>query len=111
MIFVACVGSILLLALAHLIVRRRRRQPITDEAAAPLPLSKRAHVGSFDGDGTGDHDQPFIFGALPSVVRPHPFNTVQYARLLLLRSRWQDGLVTGDGAQTSVFAPTPKLRR
>ena len=47
--------------------------------------------------GGGDHDQRFEFGQRPSALHPTPFTTAQYARLLLLRSRWQAGLVSGDG--------------
>ena len=43
---------------------------------------------SHDGVGAGDHDQPYRFGWRPSVGVPFPFNTRQYARLLILRSRY-----------------------
>jgi hypothetical protein len=51
--------------------------------AAPL-------VGSLDGDGAGDHDQPYRFGWRPRTSSPYPFSTRQYARLLVLRGRIQD---------------------
>jgi hypothetical protein len=47
--------------------------------------------GTHDGTGAGDHDQPYTFGRRPTVLAPAPFSTRQYARLLLLRSRWQAG--------------------
>ena len=39
----------------------------------------------------GDHDLPYSFGTLPSTDRPYPFRLLQYARLLFLRGRLQDG--------------------
>jgi hypothetical protein len=50
----------------------------------------RQHFGSRDGAGAGDHDQPYRFGWRPRASVPYPFNTRQYARLLVLRSRLQD---------------------
>jgi hypothetical protein len=47
-------------------------------------------LGSLDGAGAGDHDQPHLFGARPRSNVPYPFNTRQYARLLVLRSRFRD---------------------
>jgi hypothetical protein len=44
-------------------------------------------VGTRDGVGAGDHDQPYRFGWRPKASVPYPFNTRQYARLLVLRSR------------------------
>jgi signal transduction histidine kinase len=38
--------------------------------------------GSQDGQGAGDHDQPYRFGWRPRASVPYPFNTRQYARLL-----------------------------
>ena len=48
--------------------------------------------GSLDGDGQGDHDQPYRFGWRPRASVPYPFNTRQYARLLVFRSRVQERL-------------------
>ena len=53
--------------------------------------------GSFDGEAAADHDQPYRFGWRPRSSATYPFSTKQYARLLVLRSRVQAGLVTGDG--------------
>jgi hypothetical protein len=46
-------------------------------------------LGSLDGDGVGDHDQPYRFGWRPRASAPYPFNTRQYARLLVFRSRFE----------------------
>jgi hypothetical protein len=61
---------------------------------APTP----PHHGSLDGYGAGDHDQGYRFGRRPRVGTTQPFSARQYARLLILRSRVQAGLVVGDGA-------------
>jgi hypothetical protein len=53
-------------------------------------------TGSLDGDGAGDHDQPYRFGLRPRAIVPYPFNTRQYARLLILRSRLKDSLEEAD---------------
>jgi hypothetical protein len=52
--------------------------------------------GSLDGDGAGDHDQPYRFGSRPRASVPYPFNTRQYARLLILRSRVRGQLSQAD---------------
>ena len=49
-----------------------------------------------DGTGAGDHDHPYRFGWKPSANVPYPFNTRQYARLLVLRSRVQAGQFGAD---------------
>ena len=41
----------------------------------------------------GDHDLPYTFGRRPNTSHPYPFSMREYARLLVLRSRYQDGLV------------------
>lgn len=51
------------------------------------PQQSDLTVGSRDGDGAGDHDQPYRFGLRPRAENPFPFNTRQYARLLVLRGR------------------------
>jgi hypothetical protein len=48
-------------------------------------------VGTRDGLGAGDHDQPYRFGYRPSATTTYPFSTRQYVRLLVLRGRVQDG--------------------
>jgi hypothetical protein len=63
----------------------------------PQQLREANHsVGSHDGVGAGDHDQPFRFGWRPRAQVPYPFNTRQYGRLLVLRGRVQDGLIGRD---------------
>jgi hypothetical protein len=47
-------------------------------------------VGTRDGLGCGDHDQPYHFGRQPRSDTTYPFSTREYARLLLLRGRIQD---------------------
>src|SRR5438874_2681731 len=59
------------------------------------PFSFTDHVvatGSLDGDGSADHDQPYQFGFRPRANAPYPFNTRQYARLLILRGCLHDSL-------------------
>jgi hypothetical protein len=53
-------------------------------------------VGTRDGLGAGDNDQPYHFGRRPSGAVPYPFSTRQYMRLLVLRGRVQDGLIASD---------------
>jgi hypothetical protein len=48
---------------------------------------RASEIGSLDGDGAGDHDLPYRFGRRPTSQIPFPFNTRQYVRLLVLRSR------------------------
>jgi hypothetical protein len=59
-------------------------------------LNTDTHVGTRDGFGAGDHDQPYRFGWKPRASAPYPFNTRQYGRLLVMRGRVQDGLVAAD---------------
>jgi hypothetical protein len=54
------------------------------------PSGNTPRVGSLDGDGSADHDQPYRFGFRPRASAPYPFSTRQYARLLVLRGRTQD---------------------
>ena len=53
-------------------------------------------IGTLDGAGAADHDQPYRFGWRPTAGVPYPFSTRQYMRLLVLRGRVQDGLVGSD---------------
>ena len=46
---------------------------------------------SLDGTGSGDHDQPYVFGRRPTVVAPLPFSIRELARLLVVRSRLESG--------------------
>ena len=60
-------------------------QPIEDGA-----------VGTLDGAGAGDNDLPYRFGRRPTAATTFPFSVRQYARLLVLRSRVDAGLVVSD---------------
>jgi len=61
-----------------------------------IPEQLSAGSGSRDGSGSDDCDMPFKFGRRPRAVAPYPFSTHQYARLLVLRSRVEAGLVGAD---------------
>jgi uncharacterized protein involved in type VI secretion and phage assembly len=52
--------------------------------------------GTRDGSGAGDHDAPYVFGRLPRAATPFPFSTRELARLMVVRSRARDGLLSGD---------------
>ena len=71
-------------------------------------------VGTLDGTGAGDHDQPYHFGRRPRSSVPYPFNTRQYARLLILRSRIRDKPPSPDdpsrGEVDPRFACPPRLQ-
>ena len=61
------------------------------------PKSLEQHVGeSRDGAGAGDHDVPFVFGRVPRAAAPFPFSVREFARLMVLRSRFRGGLLIGD---------------
>ncbi len=62
----------------------------------PQPHTMFARFGSQAEDGSGDDDQPYHFGWRPRASAPYPFSTRQYARLLILRSRFQED-PDGDG--------------
>jgi signal transduction histidine kinase len=47
-------------------------------------------IGLLDSDGSADHDQPYRFGVRPRAIARCPFDTQQFARLLLLRGRVRD---------------------
>jgi hypothetical protein len=72
---------------------------------ASQPPSSDARVGPLDGPGAGDHDQPYRFGWRPRADVPYPFNTRQYARLLVLRGRVQDRAARLDGAEDGRALP------
>ncbi len=61
-----------------------------------------SYIGSLDGDGAGDHDQAYRFGWRPRASAPYPFNTRQFIRLLVMRSRLHDHLAReGEDVGTS----------
>ena len=63
---------------------------------SPYAGQTESTFGSLDGTGASDHDVAFHFGRRLSSVMPHPFSTRQYARLLVLRSRFEERLIQGD---------------
>jgi len=73
---------------------------MTEEASPTMTpeatTSAATMIGSHDGEGAGDHDVPFKFGRRPRAETPYPFSTRQYARLLVLRSRYQAELQFAD---------------
>lgn len=56
----------------------------------------RAALGTLDGAGAGDHDQPYAFGSRPWSDATSPFTMRQYLRLLVLRGRVEAGLFAAD---------------
>jgi hypothetical protein len=50
------------------------------------PELAELRLGTWDGQGAGDHNQAYRFGFRPRAENPFSFNTRQYARLLILRS-------------------------
>ena len=65
----------------------------------PQPRDSSEPVGSRDGYGAGDHDQPYRFGRRRCAATPCPprpaqrgFNTRQYSRILVLRGRVREDL-------------------
>jgi hypothetical protein len=65
----------------------------------PTPLA----IGSFDGSGAGDHDEPYTFGRRPNARAPFPFTERQYARLLVFRGRVQERPESHGPAQLRVL--------
>ena len=56
-------------------------------------------LGTKDGLGASDHDQPYTFGRRPTSRAPYPFTTVQFARLLMQRGRVRDVSSAADQAE------------
>jgi hypothetical protein len=69
------------------------------ETLSTLPT--QGSGGSQDGTGAGDHDQPYRFGRRPRAIAPYPFNTREFARLLLLRSRVQNDMIARTASEPS----------
>lgn len=62
-----------------------------------LPGQIHTHAReSLDGVGAADHDRSYVFGRPPRALAPFPFTPRQFARLLLLRGRIQDGAFADD---------------
>ena len=66
------------------------------EFFAPMTDAAPTAGGTKDGQGAGDHDQPYRSGRRPSATAPNPFTGWQYARLLVLRGRLLDGALADD---------------
>jgi hypothetical protein len=65
-------------------------------SSASDPSEAAAGLGSKDGRGGGDHDQPYTFGRRPRADAPFPFRAREYGRLLALRGCVADGLRGSD---------------
>jgi len=61
----------------------------------PMPRSARIAESAAD-VASGELDQPYTMGRHPSVSAPFPFTPREFARLLVLRGRVQDGLVAAE---------------
>jgi hypothetical protein len=55
------------------------------------PIGFTPGIATKDGSGPADHDVAYRFGRRPNARAPFPFNERQYARLLILRGKVQDG--------------------
>jgi hypothetical protein len=64
----------------------RSREP----AMSTQSNTQNEPMSPFDGDGAGDHDEPYRFGRRPNARAPYPFTERQFARLLILRGRLRD---------------------
>jgi hypothetical protein len=60
------------------------------------PDSESDNTASMDACRSGDHDMPYRFGLRPTSRAPFPFKERQFARLLILRGRVQDGPSAAD---------------
>ena len=54
------------------------------------PETQNPVISPFDGEGAGDHDEPYRFGRRPNARAPYPFTERQFARLLIMRGRVRD---------------------
>jgi len=68
------------------------------EATNPVSSSETgtASTGTKDGSTAADNDQPYRFGLRPTAKAPFPFTERQFARLLILRGRVQDGVANNE---------------
>jgi hypothetical protein len=71
-------------------------------------LDNSSAVGTLDGTGAADHDQPYRFRWRPTASAPYPFSIPQYMRLLVLRGLVQDRLTPT--ASTSISTSGPSQR-
>jgi hypothetical protein len=63
-----------------------------------------SELGTKDGIGAGDNDQPYTFGRRPRAIAPWPFTERQFLHLLVLRGRVRD---TADPADRISDLPAP----
>jgi len=72
--------------------------PIDEDGARRLAAVTRGLVNGhpIHECAAADHDEPYRYAA-PSADRPGPFGRREYARLLCLRGRAQDGAFAADG--------------
>jgi hypothetical protein len=63
---------------------------------------------SRDGVGAGDRDIPYVFGRLPRAADPFPFSTREFARLMIMRSRMSNGLLSGEAQPDLRPEETPR---
>ncbi len=57
----------------------------------PTTAQSEAATGSKDGTGAGDNDMPYVFGRVPHANAPFPFTVMQFAHLIIQRSKWETG--------------------
>jgi hypothetical protein len=60
---------------------------------------------SRDGPGAGDHDVTYVFGSHLTTGDCHPFTTMAFSRLLVLRSKIQEGLKGGGDMHSDLVTP------
>jgi hypothetical protein len=74
-----------------------------DASSSPMDAVNQdsAQLGSKDGLGASDHDEPYVIGRRPTARAPYPFTEIQYARLLMLRGRVRDTSAADDLAEAA----------
>ena len=70
---------------------------LSTEEGSPMTMQQFPIDGSVSGSGGGDCDREYLLvGWRPRVAAAYPFSTRQLARLMILRSRIEAGLVGDD---------------
>jgi hypothetical protein len=70
---------------------------LSTEEGSPMTMQQFPIDGSVNGSGGGDCDREYLLvGWRPRVAAAYPFSTRQLARLMILRSRIEAGLVGVD---------------
>lgn len=59
-------------------------------------MTDTENLGSRDGAGGGDHDEPYQWGYNPHTDDCYPFTGLTFARLMVLKSRIKEGLACQD---------------